>query len=60
MRFQNDESAAVSILRDEFVVLKNRNASEDEILGWRSRISERFPGHDKERLLEGVRDSLGG
>jgi hypothetical protein len=58
--FYGDESTAVSVLKDEFVALRDRNASEDDLVSWRNRIPERFPEHEKEQLLQAVRDSLGG
>ena len=58
--FYGDESIAVSILKDEFVALKERNATEEDMVAWRNRIPERFPELEKEQLLEAVRESLEG
>jgi hypothetical protein len=58
--FYCDEKSAVAILKNEFVVMKERNATEDEWAAWRERITGRFPEHQRDQLLEKVREGLEG
>lgn len=38
-----DEEVAVALLVYEYVQLKERNATDEEMANWRQRVRERFP-----------------
>lgn len=54
-----EEEKAVALLTYEYIQLKDRNASETEMLEWRKKVRDKFP-ETKDRIFGSVAQRLSG